>query len=321
MLDRGNMRLSLITAFIVASLPAAQLCCYSQESTPIPLAGIDAAFRRASSPSQPVVVPPISFVDVNSGRFGKLEIDLEDGLFLNTAVAKLRILARNLDVQDGTLKSLSIAVQGGHMHDFIFDKLQMDTTSDLKFDSGILLNHRTLQFEQPAEANVSAVVSQASLNEFLSSPKTLERLSTSANKKASALAGLANMVGIKVNQIGLNIESASIKLERHNQFKMDFASKVGLGDLGLPIRGQIEGKLILQDGSLSIADAHVSTGGQEIPQELSNFLLKKINLIPALSQKSEDIRFNFTDLKVVAGKQIQLRGTASVNRLRFGNKN
>jgi len=47
-------------------------------------------------------------------------------------------------------------------------------------------------------------------------------------------------------------------------------------------------------------------------------LLKKINLIPALSQKSEDIRFNFTELKVLSGKQIQLRGIAYVSRLRFG---
>jgi hypothetical protein len=283
------------------------------------MAGIDSLLSRSANQGQPVVVPPISFIDVNSGRFGKLEIDLEDGQFLDTAVDKLHLLAKKLDVQTGTLESLNIAVEGGHIHDFIFDKLKMETDGDLKFDAGILLNHRLLQFEHPAQANVSVIISQTSLNQFLNSPRTLQRLSTSANRKANALAGLASLVGIKVNQIGLSIDSASVKLARHNQFKMDFVSKVGLGDLGLPITGQIQGQLALQDGSLTIADAHIITAGQEIPQELSNYLLKKINLIPALSQKSEDIRFNFTDLKVVSGKQIQLRGIAYVSRLRFGN--
>ncbi len=104
----------------------------------------------------------------------------------------------------------------------------------MKFDSGILLNHRLLQFEQPAQADVLVVVSQASLNQFLSSPKTLARLSTSATRKASALASLASLVGIKINQVGLTVDSASVKLARHNQFNMDFIGKVGLGELAYP---------------------------------------------------------------------------------------
>jgi hypothetical protein len=195
----------------------------------------------------------------------------------------------------------------------------MQTNDDLKFDSGVLLNHRLLQFEHPAEASVSVIISQTSLNQFLNSPRTLERFSTSATKRAGAVAGLASMVGIKINQIGLNIHSANIKLGKRNQFKLDISSKLGLGDLAIPVDGIVQGEFALQDGSLTIANPHLSTGGTEIPQELSNLLLKKINLIPALSQKSEDIRFNFTELKVLSGKQIQLRGIAYVSRLRFGN--
>jgi hypothetical protein len=268
---------------------------------------------------EPVVVPPISFIDVNSGRFGKLEIDLENGQFLDTAVDKLHLIARDFDVQPGTLKSLNIYVQGGHIHDFIFDKLTMNTAGELKFDPGTLLNHRLLQFTEPAQAEVMVTISQKSLNEFLSSPKTLEHLSVSATRKAGAIASLASLVGIKINQLGLTVDSASLKLMRHNQFKFDFVSKVGLGQLGLPISGEIQGQLALQDGSLTIIEPHVITGGQEIPPELSNFLIKKINLIPANTQKSNDIRFNFTDLKVTANKQIVLRGSAYVSRLRFGN--
>jgi hypothetical protein len=235
-------------------------------------------------------------------------------------VDKLHLIARDLDVQTGTLKSLNVDIKGGHVRDFIFDKLIMETAGDLKFDPGVMLNHRMLQFDHEAQANVSVLISQASLNQFLNSPHTLERFSTSATKRAGAMVGLASMVGIKINQIGLNIQSANVKLGRHNQFKLDITSKLGVGDLALAINGQVQGELALQDGSLTIINPHLVTNGQQIPPQLSNILLKKINLIPALSQQSEDIRFNFTELKVSAGKQIQLRGIAYVSRLRFGKR-
>src|SRR5580700_4451019 len=76
------------------------------------------AENNPSMAVEPMVVPPISFVDVNSGRFGKLEIDLENGQFLDTAVDKLHLVARDFDVQPGTLKSLNINLTGGHIHDF-----------------------------------------------------------------------------------------------------------------------------------------------------------------------------------------------------------
>ena len=136
------------------------------KGTAVRLAGADSALSRAPGSVEPVVVPPISFVDVNSGRFGKLEIDLEEAQFLDTAVDKLHLVARNFDVEGGTLKSLSVAIAGGHIHDFIFDQLSMNTSGALKFDPGILLNHRVLQFDQPAQADVSVVVSQASLINF-----------------------------------------------------------------------------------------------------------------------------------------------------------
>lgn len=316
---RGSLALSLTMAIGFLLLPASSYGQAISYKEGVKIAGADSAFSNARDASQPVVVPPISFVDVNSGHFGKLEIELEDAQFLDTAVDKLHLLAHDLDVQAGTLKSLDVNVKGGHVRDFVFDKLAMETAGDLKFDSGILLNHRLLQFDRPAQANVSVMISQASLNQYLNSPRTLERFSTSASRRASAVIGLANMVGIKINQIGLNIESANIKLARHNQFKLDIVSKLGVGELALPVNGEVSGELVLQDGSLIISNPHLVTAGQDIPPEISNILLKKINLIPALSQQSEDIRFDFTELKVLAGKQIQLRGVAYINRLRFGN--
>jgi hypothetical protein len=86
----------------------------------------------------------------------------------------------------------------------------------------------------------------------------------------------------------------------------------------LPINAEIEGTLGLKDGWLEVSDPRLLTGGQEISPELSALLVRKIGGISQSAQSSQDIRFQFTDLKVVANKQIVLKGTAQITRLRFG---
>jgi hypothetical protein len=277
--------------------------------------GADAAIKHFQPGQEPVVVPPVTFVDVNSGRFGKLEVDLTDGQFLDTGVDRLHMVAKDLDVREGVLKSLDIAVHGGHLHDFVFDQLNLTTDGQLNFDSGVFLNHRILQFTQPAQAQVSALISQESLNTFLASPKTLSRLSVSAGKSANAIASL---VGLNNGFVGLNVTHANLTLQKSNKVAVDVDSNVGVGQVGLPINGQVEGKLALQDGKLDVQDMHITTAGQELPPEMSKVLLNKINSIASSAQKSNDIQFQFTDLKVVSGKNIQLKGTAVISRLRFG---
>jgi len=62
----------------------------------------------------------------------------------------------------------------------------------------------------------------------------------------------------------------------------------------------------------------VMTAGQELSPQLSEMLVKKVNGLSNLGTRSDDIHFSFTDLKVIAGKQLVVSGTAQINRLRFG---
>src|SRR5579883_1578816 len=133
-----------------AQNPAPEASPAAPIQTPPAQENLDNAIKNFQAGQEPVVVPPITFVDVNQGRFGKLEIDLADGQFADTAVDKLHLIAKDLDVREGVLKSLDIAIQGGHLRDFIFDQLRVVTAGELKFDPGILLNHRMLQFSEPA---------------------------------------------------------------------------------------------------------------------------------------------------------------------------
>lgn len=262
-----------------------------------------------------IAAPPLSFVDVNSGRFGKLEIDLDDGQFLDGSADNLHMVARNMDLTQGELKSLDIEIKGAHLQDFIVDKLTMTTQGALAFDTGLLLNQKMLQFTAPAQAQVTAVITQESLNKFLKAPTTLNRLSVTAGKRAAVLSSL---LGGGAGNFGLTIDSADLALGRSNKINLNASGKLGVSQMTVPLSAQLESRLFLQDGWVQVGDTRLMTAGQEISPQLSEILVRKINNLSNLGHKSDDIHFSFTDLKVVPGKQLVVSGTAQVSRLRFG---
>jgi len=263
----------------------------------------------------PVVVPPISFVDVNSGKFGKLEIDLEDAQFLDGAADHLHLTARNMDLREGILKSLDVNIEGGHIQDFIVDKFTMTTQGAMRFDSGVLLNQKVLQFVEPTTADVTAEISQESLNKFLNAPSTLDRLSASVGKKAGALASL---FGGNAPSIGLSVSKGQVVLAKGNRVNVAIDGRVGVGEMGVPVQVEVQSQLALSDGWVQVTDSKLLSSGQEISPAVSKWLVNKINGLSNWGAMSDDLKFRFTDLKVKPGKGFLLKGTAQVNRLRFG---
>jgi hypothetical protein len=280
--------------------------------------------------NQALAAPPLSFVDVNSGRFGKLEISMDDGQFLSGSTDNLHLIARDMDFAQGELKSLDLELKGAHLRDFIVDKLTLSTQGTLSFDSGLLLNQKMLQFRSPAEAQVTALISQESLNKFLKAPTTLNRLSVTAGQPGSILSKLLGLAQGAPNQngqpgqpgqagqFGLTMETANISLLKSNKINIQAVGKLGLSQLAIPLNAEVESRLFLENGWVQVGDTKLMTAGQEISPQLSQMLVEKINNLSNLGQKSDDIHFSFTDLKVVPGKQLMVTGTAMVNRLRFG---
>lgn len=262
----------------------------------------------------PILAPPISFVDLNSGRFGKLEIDMEDGQFLEGAAKHLHLTAKNLDLNEGILKSLDINIDGGVFQDFTIDNLTLSTAGDLNFDTGILLNHKVLRFATPAQAQVTASISQNSLNSYINSPRTLEKLSMTATKPGGML---QNLLGNIQGGFGFSLLKGDIKLVKSNRVNMNVDTRVGIGQMGLPIPVTIDAKLGLKDGWLELSDTQVSTNGQTLSPEISKILVNKVNGLSNWGKRSEDIQFSFTDIKVIPGNKFVLRGTAEVRQLRF----
>lgn len=273
-----------------------------------------------SAPVAPVAIPqapssPLSFLDISNGGFGKVDLQIDDAHLQNSSIDKLHIIATNLDMRAGTLKGLSIAVNGGHFPMFVFDQLNLNSAADMAFDPAAMKNDKVLQFKTPIEAEVSAVISQQNLNAFLGAPQTLEKLSVTANKKVGMIASL---LGANASNFGITLSNANVTLQKQNRISITTDANIGMGTTSMPMPLELNAKLGLENGWIAVSDTHLNTNGSEISPTLSEMLVKRVNGLASWGSKSDDIQFSFTDLKVVPGKQFSLKGTAKISRLRFG---
>jgi hypothetical protein len=271
---------------------------------------------RLAQPAIPPTQPaPLSFLDISNGGFGKVDLEIDDAHLQNSSIDKLRISAAGLDMRAGTVKGLNISVNGGHFPMFVFDQLSLNAIGDMAFDPILMKNDKVLQFKTPIDAEVSAVISQQSLNAFLGAPQTLERLSVTANKKVGMLASL---LGANAANFGITLSGANVTLQKQNRISFTTQANIGMGGTAMPMPLELNAKLGLENGWIAVSDTHLNTNGSEISPTLSEMLVKRVNGLASWGSKSDDIQFSFTDLKVVPGKQFSLKGTAKISRLRFG---
>ncbi len=269
-----------------------------------------------SIPNQaPLSVPALTFVDVSNGQFGKLEINLEAARFQDTAVENLHLLATNFDITAGKLSSLDIGIIGGHVQDFIFDRLNLSNNNEMFFNTNDFLTQKTLTFTSPVQANVYAEISQKSLNSFLNAPNTLNRLSATATGK---VAMIANMFGVNSNNLGFSVMSASANLAKNNQLKLNLDTRLGLGQNTASVPVEASTVINLANGWVSLEDTHLITAGQELPAAIANMLVSRINNLTKFNDTSKDISFQFTKLTVQPNRKFLLSGMATINKLRFG---
>jgi hypothetical protein len=262
----------------------------------------------------PVLTAPTSLVDLNSARFGKLTIDLQNGQFHDTSIDRGTATVTEMDFRQGGLKSLSIDVLGGHFQQFIFDEMTINTAGDLHFDPRVLLQDKVLQFATPAKADVMVTVSQDSLNKFLADPNTLQNLSVTVSKR---LGGLASLFGASVANLGVKLNEAHVVLNKGNKIVIGITADLAMAGVGVPLSLEVDAQLGVKDGWVAVSDTHLMTNGQEISPQLSEMLVAKINSLASWGHRSDDIQFDFTDIKVVPGKQFTVKGTALIKRLRL----
>jgi hypothetical protein len=319
-----NNWLNLAIPVMLAALTSCNLPTFAQApATALPGAVEQTQVMPTTPPSAPVApvaIPqapssPLSFLDISNGGFGKVDLQIDDAHLQNSLIDKLHIIATNLDMRAGTLKGLSIAVNGGHFPMFVFDQLNLNSAADMAFDPVAMKNDKVLQFKVPIEAEVSAVISQQNLNAFLGAPQTLEKLSVTANKKMGMIASL---LGANASNFGITLSNANVTLQKQNRISITTDANIGMGTTSMPMPLELNAKLGLENGWIAVSDTHLNTNGSEISPTLSEMLVKRVNGLASWGSKSDDIQFSFTDLKVVPGKQFSLKGTAKISRSRFG---
>ncbi len=266
-----------------------------------------------AAPTTPVVIAPSSLIDLTTAKFGRLDITLTDAFFLEARVRDLRLVAENMDMNKGTLESLSIQVDQGEFSEFTIDSLRMYTRGALQFDTQKLLNQKVLQFREPESARVRVGVSQKSLNTFLNAPSILERLSGTAKKRVPILSSLAR----KDVNFGFSFIKGAVKLEPDNHITLSMDSKFGMGKVGMPVAMSADTQLNLVDGWVTLSTTKLHTAGHAVPPNMSERIVNRINSLSKWGTQSDDIKFIFTDLKVVPDEKLELEGTALITRLRF----
>lgn len=123
----------------------------------------------------PILTPPSSLIDLSSASFGRLDIDLTDAQFKETSMQHAHLSADDMNFRNGILRGLDIRVSGGKFEQFVFDQMLITTSSEMQFSPSRLLADHVLELKTPVRADVSVMVSQPSLNQFLAAPKTLAR--------------------------------------------------------------------------------------------------------------------------------------------------
>jgi hypothetical protein len=268
----------------------------------------------AVSPQNQVLVTPSSLIDLTSASFDHFEVNVDRAQFKETSLDHAHIGVQGMDFRQGTLQGLSISLSGGRFEQFIFDQMNIDTDGQMHFDPALLLTEKVLQFDAPQRANISVIVSQASLNQFLSSPKTLDKISVTASKRISTI---ASFFGANAANIGLHLTDVKVFLQKANKVVLQITANVGMGGVGVPLSFQIDAKLGIKNGWVEVTDAHLITNGQEISPQLSEALLRKVNSLASWGHRSDDIQFQFNDIKVLPGKQFVVKGTVIIKRLRL----
>lgn len=259
-------------------------------------------------------VAPNGFVDLNSGRFGRLDLNIANGRFQDSSVDNLRVSASELDMSRGQLGGLDVQVTGGHFREFTIDQLRIASSGALMFSTEAFLNNRVLEFTQPINANVAVVFTQNSLNQFLSSPASLQMLSSGATNHLGGF--LSQIVG---SALQVKFQSAAVKLMPEDRIQTDVNVLVNLMNVETAVPLSLSTRLLLQDGWISMADTSILTSGQALPPEMSSMIVQRLNKLADWGKNNPDLRFSFNQLKVYPGDRFELGGTAFIKRLRFGN--
>ena len=273
-----------------------------------PLVPFAHAAPPASVSSRTVAMAPIqagtaSMVDLPDSLAKSVTLNIEDARFASRSVGHLTLRATNIDFRQGVLSALHANLKQGNLdNNVLVDELTIDTEG-FRFDTLELLNHQRFVLREPIQAGVSLLMSEASLNTFVSHPKTIQRLEKALQKKTG---------GIRV----ITLTQPRLRLQGRNA--VDLLMNVIVGQsLVTPV--EIKGKLKIDDRQRLVFDRlKITSGGALLPVDIAHVIEKQLNDAINLKKMGGKHFVIAAERLKITSKTLQISGHATMTRLEFG---
>ncbi|WP_373533150.1 DUF2993 domain-containing protein [Vampirovibrio sp.] len=261
-----------------------------------------------NTPTQHSVAPAIKAggvmaLDLPDSSAQSISLDILKGRFSDYSVGRVTLTGSGIDFRNGTLQGLKADILAGDFDNLLVDKLAL-TAPAFSFDTMQLLNNRAFVLSQPVNAQVNLVISEAGINRFLANPKTLHVVEKAVQKQTG---------GIRL----VTFSNPSFSLVGGNKIKLNVTSVVAQG-LTVPL--QMDGKLAIQAGQLSIQDMHIASGGTdlELPLDVAQSFQAKINELIDFKRLGKNSMVITADSMKISGKTLIIDGHAQLTKLKFG---
>ncbi|MBY0449882.1 MAG: hypothetical protein K2X01_04570 [Cyanobacteria bacterium] len=285
------------TAFTAASsqtLPPVQTPSNGpQNLAPMPFPNNNALGINAGS---------VAFIDLPESSAQSIILDINQARFAQQSVGRLTLNATGIDFKQGNLQKLKASLQDGNFNNMLVNELVLDS-APFHFDTFELLNHRRFILDKPVYAGVSLKISEANLNSFIRSPKTIGKLEAAVAKKTG---------GIKLIQFS----NPTVDIP-NGKSRVKLTMQVSLANaLATPI--EMSGILTVFEGKLLFQQLKVVSNQVQLPVDIATVFEKKLNELIDVERIG---RSNFTiyaQSLSIHQKTIQILGNAKLSRLEFG---
>jgi hypothetical protein len=244
----------------------------------------------------------VAVIDLPSSTAESIRLDIKQARFASHSVGRMILDAQGVDFKKGALTSLGADIADGNFDNVLVDQLKLDT-SGFSFDSLELLNHRRFVLDQPINAKVFLKISEKSLNNFITNPKTMEKLQKAVSKKT----GNFNLI---------TFSNPTFKFTDRAKVRLTMDSSLG-NAVAVPM--EFNGNLNVENGKLVFNNLKMTSNGVQLPVDISDIFQKKLNELVDLQKLGKNNFVIHADKMNVSNHNLEINGTAALTRLEFGN--
>jgi hypothetical protein len=249
-----------------------------------------------------------STVAIPIAKADLLQIQLDNAQFSDWTAKRLELDLKTIDIQAGTLKGVNLRYNDGIIERLPIQQFSLNSlplangVSAVSFDAFELVNFQRLVLRQPIAADVRIVLSEAGLNQFLSSPETIQKLESQLAKQTGIALATFNDVSIRLSRGNVISVSMSVTLAQALQANMT-----------------LTGKLVAKNGGVEVTRLKMESNGNPFPFDVSGILTEQINKTLDVKRFTKKSGIALTVNQIhLTGSTLTLVGVGQVNRLSFG---